>query len=84
VTSWQVLMSARAAELPFGVTAKNAQGEVRFPVIFSAQGFVHPKCSDNDLSIRVGPTTTSETRDQPKIIAINRATGAVMRFDRVQ
>jgi len=84
IVDWQTVPGSRAATLPENVIVRNASNQPCFPIIFDSQGMVHPKTLAADVSIIIGPRDANETRDRPKAIAINRATGAVMRFERAR
>jgi prepilin-type N-terminal cleavage/methylation domain-containing protein len=85
ISDWQVMAGSYALSLPPGLTIRNGAKADSFPIIFDSQGCIEPPpvCLDADTRLMIGPAPGRESRERPRAVAINRTTGAMMRFERM-
>jgi len=82
IRNWQVMPGAYGAGLRRGLEVRNRSGDNLFCIIYNAQGYVDNGCPLNNTCIRIGPKEGSESGERPQAVAISRATGSILQFER--
>ncbi len=75
-SGWKVLAGSRAAQLPPDLVVTTEQGRDDFYITFNSRGSVE----DGETVLRIGVRAGSESGENAKPLAINRSTGAFLRF----
>ncbi|NLX60735.1 MAG: prepilin-type N-terminal cleavage/methylation domain-containing protein [Phycisphaerae bacterium] len=78
--SWRVLPGAYGAKLPSMLKMENGGGgSSGWRIWFGPDGFIPQTCTDSNLIIKVGPSST-DIKEPTVSYAVNRATGQFLRF----
>jgi len=82
IRNWRVIPAGYGANLRRGLEVVNRSGDNLFCVIYNANGYVDSACPLANTCIRIGPKQGSESGERPQAVAISRATGSILQFER--
>lgn len=85
ISNWKILPGAYGIKVPEGLAITNSAGQLGandFCIIYDPQGFIPPDCPDKNLSLRIGSREGVEHAIRPRVFAIGRATGSILKLDR--
>jgi type II secretory pathway pseudopilin PulG len=83
IGDWVAMAGSYGIALAPGLEVRNGADADLFCIIFNSRGYVHRLCGTPSTCIKVQPKQGQESREQPLTAAVNRATGAFLRFERI-
>ena len=82
IRNWQVMPAGYGVNLRRGLEVVNRSGDKLFCVIYNSNGYVDSRCPLDNTCIRIGPKSGTESAERAQAVAISRATGSILQFER--